>query len=143
MASANFSNLTRHLAKGDIDFDVNTFKVLLVTALPSEANLDSWVFRSDIANEVANGNGYTTGGKDATLTWTLNTTAHTLTITVPQLVWTTSTFTARYLVCRKARGGLASADELAFYLDFGADVSPTAGSLTVNSSTLTINSPAP
>ena len=41
MASANFTNLARALAKGDIDFDTNTFKVLLVSSIPSEANLDA------------------------------------------------------------------------------------------------------
>lgn len=97
----------------------------------------------DITAEVANGNGYTTGGQAATLTYSLNTTAHTLTVTLPQLTWPSSTFTVRYMVCRKARGGAASADELVLYVDLGADVSPTAGTLTVNGGTMTINSPAP
>ena len=61
MASANFTNLPRHLAKADIDFDTSTFKVLLVSSVPSEANLDAWVYRSDVGNEIT-GTGYSAGG---------------------------------------------------------------------------------
>ncbi|MBX9899388.1 MAG: hypothetical protein K2Y28_01275, partial [Burkholderiaceae bacterium] len=62
MASQNFSKLSEHLARGAIDFSSASFKILLVTSALTEANLDSWVFRSAVTNEVANGNGYATGG---------------------------------------------------------------------------------
>ena len=61
MASSNFTNLARALAKGDLDFDTNTFKVMLVSAIPSEANLDAWANRSDVTSEIS-GTGYTAGG---------------------------------------------------------------------------------
>ena len=39
MASANFTNLTDHLAKAAINFSSDTFKAILVTAVPSESDL--------------------------------------------------------------------------------------------------------
>lgn len=62
MASANFTNLPRALAKADIDFDTATFKVMLVTSIPSEANLDAWANRSDVTNEHAASGNYAAGG---------------------------------------------------------------------------------
>jgi len=50
--------------------------------------------------------------------------------------WTTATITARAGVIYKSRGGLASADELVAYVDFGTDVTSTAGTFSV-----TISSP--
>ena len=61
MASANYSNLPLHLANGAINFGSASFKCLLHSSVPSEANLDAWVFRSDVSNEVT-GTGYTAGG---------------------------------------------------------------------------------
>ena len=45
--------------------------------------------------------------------------------------WTSSTITARAGVIYKSRGGASSADELVCYLDFGDDVSSSAGTFAV------------
>lgn len=59
MASANALNFPKRLAESY--FGGGTFKMLLVSSTPSEIELDTWSFRSDITNEVT-GPGYTTGG---------------------------------------------------------------------------------
>ena len=49
-----------------IDFDTVSCKVLLVSSVPSESNLDTWEFRADVTNEIT-GTGYTAGGATATV----------------------------------------------------------------------------
>ncbi|MEI2422019.1 hypothetical protein V6O07_17205, partial [Arthrospira platensis SPKY2] len=66
MASQNFTNLPDHLARARINFATDTFKAVLVSSIPTEANLDAWAFRSAITNEVAATGGYTAGGFDVT-----------------------------------------------------------------------------
>lgn len=117
----------------------DTFKCLLTTSAYTE-NIDTHTKRSDVTNEVT-GTGYTAGGNTVTLTFTKDTTNDRNTITVPQTSWPNSTITARKMVCYKSRGGLASADELFFVNDFGADVSTTNGTFTVNASTIHFNTP--
>lgn len=62
MASRNFTNLADHLANARINYGTGTFKAVIVSSVPSEANLDAWDFLNDITNEVAATGGYTTGG---------------------------------------------------------------------------------
>ncbi len=50
MASANAGILTKRLADA---YFTGTYKFLLVSAAPSEGNLDAFDFRDDIVNEVA------------------------------------------------------------------------------------------
>ena len=138
MASANFTNLPRALAKGDIDFDTNTFKVLLVSSLPSEANLDAWANRSDVTGvEVANGNGYTTGGIAQAFTLdAIDTTNNRQSITYTNITngWTASTFSAVGAIIYK-NSGSAATDTLLHLVDFGGTVSCTAGNFSITYST--------
>ena len=125
MASSNFTNLARALAKGDLDFDINTFKVMLVSAIPSEANLDAWANRSDVTSEIT-GTGYTAGG--ATLSGfsvTVDGTTAVLDFTDP--TWANSTITARgALIYNSTQSNKAVA-----VLDFGADISSTNDTFTI------------
>lgn len=85
--------------------------------------------RSDVTE--VTGTGYTAGGQTVTLTVTNDTTNHKLVIGVPTIVWTGSTtITARQLFCYKSTG-TASADPLIVFADFGADVSSSGGTFTV------------
>ena len=65
MASFNFTNLARALAKAEIDFDTASFKVLLVSSVPTTTdttgNKHTWIDRADVTNEIT-GTGYTAGG---------------------------------------------------------------------------------
>ena len=140
MASLIYNSMFEDWARGAIDFDTDTFKVLLTTSAYTE-DKDAHLKRSSVTNEVAAGAGYTAGGNSATITITKNTTNDTLTITLGGTVWTApagQTLTARKAVYYKARGGASSADELVAVIDFGSDQVASGGTFTLNDSTLTI-----
>jgi len=137
MASLIYNSFWEDLARGAIDLDTDTFKVLLTTSAYTESK-DSDLKRSAVTNEVANGNGYTTGGNSATITVTKDTANDRLDVTLGGTTWPASTITARKAVYYKSRGGASSADELVAVIDFGSDVSTTNGTLTLTASTIRI-----
>jgi hypothetical protein len=93
--------------------------------------------RSDVTGEVA-GTGYTAGGAATTVTVAKDTTNHKQTLSFANILWTTSSITARGVVVYNHRGGLASADELVCAGTFGADVATSASTFTaVNTVALT------
>lgn len=135
MASFNFNAAIHKIVTGAIDLDTDSFKMMLITSALTETEKDSFDFRNDIINEVANGNGYTTGGNACTLTVAaVDNTNNDVEVTCAAVSWPTSTITAAAAVIYKARGGLASADELLCHLDFGGNVSSTNGTFTVTPS---------
>lgn len=125
-----YNSALEDLARGAIDFDTDTFRAMLVTAT-YVANKDTHLKRSDVTNEVT-GTGYTAGGTPVTVTVTKDTANDRLDISFSNPSWANSTITARGVVIYKARGGAATADELVCYGDFGANVSSTNGTFTVN-----------
>lgn len=122
--------------RGNIDFDTDTFKCMLVTSAYTE-NKDTHAKRSDVTNEVT-GTGYTAGGTAATVTVTKDTASDRIDISLGAVSWPSSTITARKAIYYKSRGGAASADELVAMIDFGADVSSTNGTFSLSASTLRI-----
>ncbi len=136
MASLIFNRALEQWAKGTIDFDTDTFKVMLTTSSYSE-NKDTHDYRDDVTNEVT-GTGYTAGGNTATVTVTLDTANDRIDISLGGTTWTTSTITARKAVYYKSRGGASSADEIIVVNDFGSDVITSGGTFTLNASTLRI-----
>lgn len=135
MASFNFNRAIHKIVTGAIDLDTDSFKMLLVTSALTETQKDSFDFRDDITNEVANGNGYTTGGAAVTLTVAaVDDTNNDVEVTCSAPTWPTSTITAAGAVIYKSRGGAASADELLCFLDFGGSVTSTADTFTVTPS---------
>jgi hypothetical protein len=139
MASLVYNKLLENWAKGLVDFDTDTFKVLLTTSAYTE-NKDTHAYRSDVTNEIT-GTGYSTGGNSATVTVTLDTANDRVDISLGGTTWTSSTLTARKAVYYKSRGGAASADELVAVNDFGSDVTTVSGTLTLNASTLRVSNP--
>lgn len=137
MASFVYNSFWEDLAKGAIDLDTDTIKVLLTTSSYTE-DKDTHLKRSSVTNEVS-GTGYTAGGATAAITITKNTTNDTTTISFDTVTWPTSTITARKAVYYKSRGGASSADELIAINDFGTDVSSTGGTFTLNASNLVIS----
>ncbi len=125
-----YNSALEDLARGAIDFDTDTFRAMLVTA-SYVANKDTHAKRSDVTPEVT-GTGYTAGGTTVTATVTRDNATDRVDITFANPSWASSTITARGVVIYKSRGGLATADELVCYGDFGADVSSTNGTFTVN-----------
>ena len=136
MASLIYTSFFEDLARGAIDLDTDTFKVLATTSAYTE-NKDTHTKRSDVTNEIT-GTGYTAGGNTITFAITKDTANDRLDITLTGTTWPSSTLTARKFVYYKSRGGASSADELIAVIDNGADVSTTAGTLTLNNSTLRI-----
>ena len=134
MASLIFTSFLEDLARGAIDMDTDTFKVLLTTSSYTE-NKDTHTKRSDVTNEVT-GTGYTAGGVTCTVTVTKDTANDRLDITLGAVSWPSSTITARKAVYYKSRGGAASADEIVAVNDFGSDVTSTGATFSLALSTV-------
>lgn len=134
MASANAGILTKRLA--DAYFGSGTFKLMLASAAPSESDLDTFGFRSDITNEVAASGSYPTGGVTITCTVgaydaTNNRVAVTFGNPAP---FTSATISAAGCWIYKAVGSAAT-DELISFVDFGGTKTSTADTFTVTLST--------
>lgn len=130
MASLIFDSTLEDEKRGNIDYDTDTFKMMLVE-VGYVPNKGSHAKRSDVTNEVS-GAGYSAGGTVVTISITKDTVNHRVDITPSNPSWATSTIpNARGGVIYKSRGGAASADELVGYVDFGADVSSTGATFSV------------
>jgi hypothetical protein len=136
MADLIYNSAIDDMARGAIDFDTDTFKIMLVTSSYTP-NKDTHDRRDDVTNEVT-GTGYSTGGSTIACTVTKDTANDKVTLQFASTSWASSTITARAAVVYKSRGGASSADELVFYNDFDADVSTTNGTFTVAASTITL-----
>lgn len=117
------------LASGDVDFDADVFKIILMQSGFSfnRATHDGY---SDVsASEVANGNGYTTGGNTlAGVSLTDNATTNQTEITWNNSSWTAS---GGSIV---ASGAIifddtvtSPADVIIGYIDFGGDITTQDG----------------
>lgn len=111
MASIIYNSALYDALTGAIDFDTDTFKAMLVTSAYTP-NKDTHTKRNQVTNEVGASGSYSAGGGTATV--------------------------SRGLVYYKSRGGASSADELVAFIDFGSDVTSTAGTFAVTASTLRI-----
>ena len=120
MASAHFTNLLRHIAKGDIDFDTLSAKVMLLSSIPTESNLDTWEFRADVTNEIT-GTGYSAGGIAQAFTLAaLDASGNKQAVTYTNIVngWTNASFSALGAIIYKDTGSAAT-DILMHLVDFG------------------------
>lgn len=137
MASLLYDSFGDDVSHGNIVGSADTFYAMLVTSTYAP-NKATHAKRSDVTNEVT-GTGYTAGGSAVACTVAKDTTNHKETWTFANPSWAGATITARAAVIYKHRGGVATADELVGYVDFGADVSSTGGTFAVTfSSPLTI-----
>lgn len=129
MPSANSRFLPKRLADS---YFTGSFKFMLVSAVPSEANLDAWAFRDDVTNEVS-GAGYTAGGVAVTLTaGAVDTANNRVAVTISNLApgWTSATLNALGGWVYKAVG-TAATDQLISFVDFGGAVISTASDFSV------------
>lgn len=136
MASLIYNSAVDDMARGAIDFDTDTFKVMLVTSSYTP-NKDTDLKRSAVTSEVS-GTGYTAGGVTSACTVTKSTANDRVTLSFAAVNWASSTITARAAVIYKSRGGASSADELVCYVDFGADVSSSSATFSLGSSVITL-----
>lgn len=142
MASTGFmfNSALRDEAMGNINYNADTFKVMLLTATATP-NKDTWTRRSDVTNEVS-GTGYTAGGATITVAvGSTDTTNDRVDISLGAATWAASTITARYAIYYKARGGASSADELVACVDFGQDVSTIVDTFSLTASTVRKSNP--
>lgn len=130
MANAIFNSFKRDIANGSINLATDAVKIMLVGSAYTP-NIDTHTKRSDVTNEVS-GTGYTAGGIAlVNKTVTMNTTSDKGVFDADDITLSNATITARGAVLYKARGGASSADELIAYLDFGADITSTAGNFNI------------
>ena len=118
----------------------SSYKGMLVTSSYTE-DRGAHSKRSSITNEVS-GTNYTAGGVALTLTASLNTTTHILTLTIPTATWASSTITARKLIVYRTTGTAAN-DNLVCCVDNGTDLISSSTTMTWNASTWAIPLPAP
>lgn len=135
MASLIYNSAVDDMARGAIDFDTDTFKVMLVTSSYTP-NKDTHDKRDDVTNEVS-GSGYTSGGDTSACTVTKDTANDKVTLSFASVSWGSSTITAYGAVIYKSTG-TASTDPLVAYIDFGGDVSSNGGTFSVGISTITL-----
>lgn len=134
MASLIYNSAIRDALTGALDYDTDTFKVMLTNGYTP--NKDTHTKRSDVTGEVT-GTGYTAGGAATTTTVAAVDAANDdVEITTGAANWPTSTITADGAVIYKSRGGAASADELVCFVDFGGDIISTAGTFALTASVL-------
>jgi hypothetical protein len=139
MASVIYDSFLSDVFAGNCT-TASTYKAMLVTSAYTE-DRGAHSKRSSVTNEVA-GTGYTAGGVTLTLSASLNTTTHILTLTIPTVSWASSTITARKLIIYKSTGTAAN-DNLVACIDNGADLVSSATTMTWNASTWALPLPAP
>lgn len=92
---------------------------------------DAHDFFDDVVAHQISGTGYTAGGVSLTLSDpTYDAASNEVRMDATDASWTTATITARYAVIYKATG-VNSTSTLIGYVDFGEDVSATAGTFTI------------
>lgn len=134
MANANFTRLTHSLAVAAINFGSDTFKAMLVTAIPSESNLDTWEDRADVTSEHAATGGYTAGGFSVTAgTPTVDTannrTSVTYTCASPTYAGVTLAGVVGCIIYKST--GTAANDLLMHFVDFESTKGVTGGDFNV------------
>ena len=140
MASIIYDSFLADVFAGNCNTS-HSYKGMLVSSSYAE-NRGTHTKRSDITNEIS-GTGYTAGGAAVTLSASLNTTAHKLTLSIGGVSWSSSTLTARKLIVYRARGGASSADELVCCIDNLTDLVSSSSTMAWAASTWEIPLPAP
>lgn len=128
MATAKlYSSAFKSLGNKQIDLDTDALKVMLVTHdyTPDVTHQ----YKSSVTPE-ASGTNYTAGGV-ALANPTVTVTGNVFKFDADDVTITNSTITARYAVIYSTAGGSDAADPLICYVDFGSDVSTTAGTFQI------------
>lgn len=133
MASLNYLSLWDDVLNGVFNLSTATLKGMLV-ADTYTPNATTDLKRSNVTGEIS-GTGYTAGGFTVTQTITKNTANNRMEVAFASTPLANASITARALVVYNARGGVATADELVTYLDFGANITATNGTFTINYNT--------
>jgi hypothetical protein len=93
---------------------------------------DNHAFFSSATNELTTTGGYTAGGVTlASKTSTYDTATDTIRLDAADVSWTSSTITARRAVVWTNTAGASTTDPVIGWLDFGVDVSTSAGTFAI------------
>jgi hypothetical protein len=132
MADVIYNSFKKNIMNGTIDLDTDTIQVGLVTSSYTP-NQDTHEFWSDVTNEVS-GAGYTAVGASgkalANKAVTADTTDNEGVFDADDVVWTSSTITARAAVLVKWTGNAATSPIIA-YIDFAANKTSDNGTFTI------------
>lgn len=124
MANLIYNRFLANLMNKEVDLEADVIKVQLHTSSYTPAATHN--VKSDLTNEVANGNGYTTGG--ATLANKSVTQGATTYLDADDTTWSSSSITARYAVLVD---DTLTNDDLICCFDFGQDYTSTNGNFTI------------
>lgn len=135
MPSIIFNSAVRAALTGGINFAADSFKMMLLSAVPGETEKDAWDFRSDVTTEIAAGGGYAAGGVAATLTVAATDDANNdVEISVDPVSWPSASITAAAALIYKDTG-VAGTSQLVGTIDFGGNVTSTNDAFTVTATT--------
>lgn len=118
---------------GDME-SVSVYVLLVTDGLTPDFDTHDFVDDITAGNQIANGNGYTTGGKAlaATPSWTVGAPAATqIAYDSADPAWATSTISDAMAAVLYHTTGNTTTDELYMLSDFGSAVSTANGTLTV------------
>ena len=115
------------LLNGEMDFSGDTSQTFKIALFTSSATLNAATTAYATTNEVANGNGYTTGGNTLTISASPASSGTTAFLDFADTTWTDATITARGALIYKVGG----TNPAVAVLDFGGDKVSTAGDFTV------------
>jgi len=116
------------LLSGAQNFNTGTTKVYKIALFTSSATLgaSTTTYSGSTTGEVANGGGYTTGGKTLVVSQIPTSTGTTAFIDFSDVTWTSATITARGALIYNSTDDTAVAA-----LDFGSDKTSTDGDFTI------------
>jgi len=126
MASGIYNRFKANILNKEVDLEADTLKVMLLNNTHTFDATNN-VYADISANELANGNGYTTGG--ATLANPSVTQAASTKFDANDTTWTSSTFSAYHAVIYD--DSLANKDLIAS-IDFGGEQAVDNGTLTIS-----------
>jgi hypothetical protein len=116
------------LLQGAQNFNTGTSKTYKIALYTSSATLGAatTTYSGSTTGEVANGGGYTTGGKTLTISQVPTSSSTTAFIDFSDVTWTSATITARGALIYNSTD-----DTTVGVLDFGSDKSSTDGDFTI------------
>jgi hypothetical protein len=131
--SGNFmcTSFKKALLDGEMDFSANTTDTFSIALYTNSATLNAATsdYVNNTTGQVANGNGYTTGGKQLTISQAPTSTGTTVFLSFGTINWTSSTITARGALIYRSSG--ANTNTAVAVLDFLADKSSSNGTFEI------------